>query len=208
MPIHYLKPKCKFCRREGMSLHLKGDRCASGKCAFARRPYPPGQHGPTQRRPKQSVYGTQLREKQKAKRMYGMTERQFARYVDMANRKTGDTSVFLRQMLESRLDNAVYRLGLASSRSEARQRVSHGHIMVNDKVVDVPSYQVRVGEEIRISSKPAFAPAVAERVKNHQAPSWLATLPETLSGKVVSAPEAMDFDTAFDAKLIIEFYSR
>jgi len=171
----YTGPVCKLCRREGLKLYLKGERCYTDKCAFERRPYPPGQHGPTARL-KFSDYGLRLREKQKVKRIYGVSEKQFARYFEMAERQRGNTGVNLLILLERRLDNVVYRLGFASSRREARQLVNHGHIMVNGHVVDIPSYLVDVGDVIEV--KPSSRDmdrikAALEGVARRGIPSWL-----------------------------------
>lgn len=206
MPVQYHESKCVKCRREGVKLFLKGEKCFTTKCPVARRPFAPGQHGPTARRPKVSVYGSQLREKQKAKRIYGLTEAQFMGYVERANRKVGDTGVMLQQMLETRLDNVVYRLGFAASRFDARQKVSHCHMTVNGKSVNIPSYRVAVGDVIALDAT-KFA-AIKERVSKHQAPSWLALDASAMSGKMVAVPGKTDFDTVFDTKMIIEFYSR
>ena len=148
-----------------------------------------------------------MREKQKAKRLYGITESQFLKYVKLSNKKQGDTEVLLRSYLEMRLDNVVYRLGLASSRFNARQRVSHGHFLVNGKKLDIPSYLVRVGDEITVKKKSLFA-RLEDRLAKHDTPSWLLLDPVMMSGKVTSAPQKTDFDTSFDTKHIIEFYSR
>lgn len=154
----YTDASCKLCRREGQKLFLKGERCYSNKCAIARRPYAPGQHG--SQRKKISEYGLQLREKQKAKRFYGVLEKQFRKYFEMANRMSGITGVNLLQLLETRLDNVVYRLGFGTTRAEARQLVNHGHFEVNGKKVNIPSYLVKVGDVITVREKSRKSPAL------------------------------------------------
>jgi small subunit ribosomal protein S4 len=204
------EPKCKQCRREGEKLYLKGEKCLGPKCPVTRRAFPPGQHGPTSRT-RLTPYGIQLREKQKAKRIYGLMERQFRNYFEDAATKTGDTGIFLRQYLELRLDNAVYRLGFAKSRQQSRQMVGHGLLTVNGKDVDIPSFQMRPGDVIGIKdtkkAKKIFSEA-KERLSKVQAPGWLALDLENLAGKVISRPTAEELDKSFDAKLIVEFYSR
>ncbi len=195
-----------MCRREGVKLFLKGEKCYTTKCPMTRRPYAPGQHGPN-RRARLSDFGKQLREKQKAKRMYGLTEKQFVKYVTVAGNKEGNTEDVLRGLLETRLDNVVYRLGWATSRFESRQRVSHAHIRVNGIKVNIPSYKVKVGDVITIKNPKAFA-NVAEKVKKHDTPSWLTMDPSKMEGKVTNLPTKEDLDTNFDTKRIIEFYSR
>jgi small subunit ribosomal protein S4 len=202
-----LKTSCKMCRREGVSL------CGKEKCALKRRPFPPGVHGPAQSRqkPRLSAYGTQLREKQKAKRLYNVMERQFVRYFEAASKSKGNTAEKLVQTLERRLDNTVYRLGLAKTRRQARQMVNHGLICVNAKSVDIPSYQVSVGEVISVAdakrSKGLFN-GLSERIAKHETSRWLSLDAATLSGKVTSLPEGEDLKSVFDPTLIVEFYSR
>jgi small subunit ribosomal protein S4 len=198
-----LRPKHKLCRRFGEKL------CDAQKCPVARRSYPSGQHGPQQKHVKLSGFGKQLREKQKAKRMYGILEKQFSNYVAEASKKTGDTSKILLSYLESRLDNIVYRMGLAPTRSAARQLVNHGHIKVNDKKVDIPSFRVKVGDVIVLGSssrKSKLFEGVSERLAKIEFPSWLTVDTQKVSGKVLNAP-IID-DPNFNAKSIIEFYSR
>lgn len=197
---------CKMCRREGVSL------CGREKCAVKRRPFPPGQHGPTARGTgKMSGYGKQLREKQKAKRLYGVMERQFRQYFEAARRKKGNTGDVLMQLLETRLDNVVYRLGIGKTRAQARQLVSHGLIFVNDGLVDIPSFHVRIGDAIRVrdtkKSKGVFA-ELPDRLKNHEAPGWLNVDQAVLGGKVTALPEGKDLQAVFDPTLIVELYSR
>jgi small subunit ribosomal protein S4 len=189
---------------------LKGVRCESSKCAFTRRPYAPGAHG-TGRPPRQTDFGKQLREKQKAKRLYGISETQFANYYKKAMKIKGDSGITLVRFLELRLDNAIYRAGFAKSRAAARQIVAHGHVEVNGKPVNIPSFQVKSGEVLTVrenkKSKGIWI-ELGEDIKNHEAPSWLAVEPATLTVKVTSLPSADELKEAFDPKLIIEFYSR
>jgi len=201
-----LKTTCKMCRREGVSL------CGREKCALKRRSFPPGQHGPTQKSNKKlSGYGMQLREKQKAKRLYNIMERQFRRYFDDARRKTGNTSEHLIRSLELRLDNTVYRLGFAKTRRQARQMVNHGFFSVNKKPVDIPSFAVKVGDEISVKESKRskkMTEGVKEVMTRTTAPKWLFATPADLKGKVVSLPEGEDLQTVFDPTLIVELYSR
>lgn len=206
-----LGPKEKKERRMGERLGLKGDRCASPKCAAVRRNYPPGVHGPG-RQPRLTSFGLQLREKQKARLMYGLAERQFRNYVKKATAKTGDTGLFLGRLLEQRLDNVVYRLGLARSRGEAREYVSHGHFLVNGKRVNIPSYDVRVGDVIEVRSKSIgkvfFKDIISPRLAKAEPPKWLTLEGATFRGKVIGLPEEDDVPQNFNRKGIIEFYSR
>jgi small subunit ribosomal protein S4 len=195
--------KHKLCRKYGEKL------CDSPKCPVVKRSYPAGQHGPSKKHVKLSSYGRQLMDKQKAKRIYGIMERQFANYVAEASKKVGDTSKILVNYLESRLDNVVYRMGLAFSRANARQMVSHGHIAVNGKKLNIPSYRVRVGEMISVKegakSKKIFE-GMSEKLQKVEAPAWLAIDAKALSGKVLNAPAWENPN--FNPKAIIEFYSR
>lgn len=207
----YTGPVCKLCRREGIKLFLKGERCFGPKCAVEanRRPYPPGQH--TQRRRKVSEYGMQLREKQKAKLLYGILERQFRRHFAEAERRSGSTGENLLRILEMRLDNVVYRLGFGESRAQARQIVTHGHITVNGHRVDIPSYEVKVGDEIAIyprSREKEYFKALAVEIKRREAPGWLSLDAQNLSGRVLSAPTRPEIDANVQEQLIVEFYSR
>ncbi len=198
-----LTPKHKLCRKYGEKL------CDSAKCPVTRRSYPAGQHGPSQRRRKVSGYGKQLREKQKVKMIYGLLERQFAKYVAEASKKTGDTSKFLLQYLEARLDNVVYRMGLAPSRAAARQLVSHGHITVNGQKVNIPSYRVRVGEAVALkttSKQSKLFEKTSETMAKKEVPSWLAVDAKALTGKILNSPTIENPN--FDARSIIGFYSR
>ena len=198
-----LKPKHKFCRKYGQKL------CDSPKCPVIKRSYAAGVHGPSKRQGKQSVYGKQLFEKQKAKQLYGLLEKQFSNYVAEASGKTGDTANFLVNYLESRLDNVIYRMGLASSRRASRQLVSHGHILVNGKKVNIPSYRVRVGEQVALAEKSKTSPLflkMSEKLAKLEAPGWLGLEAKNLSAKVLNAPTSNE--PGYDAKSIIEFYSR
>ena len=208
----YTGPVCKLCRREGMKLFLKGERCFTPKCAVdpSRRPYPPGEAGQNRRR-KQSEFGVQLREKQKAKAIYGVLERQFRRHFAEAERRSGATGENLLRILEMRLDNVVYRLGFADSRAQARQLVNHGHFTVNGRKVDIPSFEVRVGDVIAVSErsrKLEYFKALAEYLKRKDPPAWLSLDAEQMTGRVVSAPARTDIDANVQEQLIVEFYSR
>jgi len=204
------KSKCARCRREGEKLFLKGDRCDTAKCAFTRRSYPPGVHGP-KGKVRLTGYGTQLREKQKARRIYNILEKQFKNYFIKASKKKGDTSDFLLQLLEMQLDNVVYRLGFARSRQQARQVVGHGLILVNNKKVNIPSFQVKAGQTISVKpsmlEKPLFQ-NLPQILKKHETPNWLAMDIVKLEGKVLGTPKKEEVKTQFDPKLIVEFYSR
>lgn len=205
----YTEAVCKLCRREGQKLFLKGQRCYTDKCALNRRAYAPGQHG--QGRKKASEYGMQLRAKQVARRYYGVLEGQFRAYYGMATKMEGKTGENLLSVLESRLDNVVYRLGWASSRAEARQLVVHGHFNVNGKRVDIPSYLTRVGEVISIrenSRQSAKIKAVVEENAARPCPKWLEVNREALEGKVVAVPAREDIDLEVDETLIVELYSK
>lgn len=205
----YTEAVCKLCRREGQKLFLKGQRCYTDKCALNRRAYAPGQHG--QGRKKTSEYGMQLRAKQVARRYYGVLEGQFRAYYGMATKMEGKTGENLLSVLESRLDNVVYRLGWASSRAEARQLVVHGHFNVNGKRVDIPSYLTRVGEVISIrenSRQSAKIKAVVEENAARPCPKWLEVNREALEGKVIAVPAREDIDLEVDETLIVELYSK
>lgn len=203
----YTDASCRLCRREGQKLFLKGDRCYSTKCAIEKRNFPPGQHG--QGRKKVSDYGLQLREKQKTKRFYGLQETQFRNLFDKAARKKGITGENLLIMLETRLDNVVFRLGFASSRKEARQLVTHGHFRVNGKKVDIPSYEVKAGDVIKVKEKSASSPKFKEiKDMTISVPSWLTVDVEKLEGKVVTLPTREDIDTPVAEHLIVELYSK
>ena len=200
---------CRLCRREGMKLFLKGDRCFKEKCAFERRGYAPGQHG--RRRTKVQAYGVQLREKQKVKRMYGVLERQFRNYFANAARKKGITGSNLLQMLECRLDNVVYRLGFAFSRSAARQLVAHGHILVNDRRVDVPSSLVKAGAVISLkedSRKNELIKMCLDTAKGRGVPGWLDLDADRFQGTVRQLPNREDIALPIQEQLIVELYSK
>lgn len=203
-------PVCRLCRREGEKLYLKGDKCFSRKCPVERRQYPPGQHGQS-RRTKLSDYGMQLREKQKMRRIYGVRERQFRLYLKEAFRRRGVTGEILLQLLEMRLDNVVYRLGLASSRSQARQFVNHGHFLVNGRKVDIPSYLTRPEDVIEVtedSRKMVPMLASLESAGGRSLPGWLSLDASTFTGTVLSVPVRDEIDTDVQESLIVEFYSR
>ena len=205
----YTGPVCKLCRREGQKLFLKGDRCYTGKCAMERRAYVPGQHG--QGRKKTSEYGLQLRAKQQAKRYYGVLENQFHHYYEMATRRKGITGENLLAILESRLDNVVYRLGWASSRKEARQLVTHGHFTVNGKRCNIPSYLTKVGETIAVANSSRSSEkikAILEATASKPIVKWLELDRENLKAKVIAVPERADNDLAVEETLIVELYSK
>ena len=205
----YTDEQCRICRREGQKLFLKGSRCYSDKCSISRRNYAPGQHG--QKRAKLSEYGTQLREKQKTKSYYGVGEKQFRGYFEMASNKKGITGENLLQILESRLDNVVYRLGFAVSRTQARQLVNHGQFEVNGKKVDIPSYLVKAGDVItvrEIKKDNATIKANVEANAARPVPAWLELNNETLSGKVVILASREDVDIPVEEHLIVELYSK
>lgn len=203
----YTDSNCRLCRREGQKLFLKGDRCYSSKCAIDRRSYAPGQHG--QGRSKISDYGLQLREKQKAKRFYGLQETQFRNLFDKAARKQGITGENLLILLETRLDNVVFRLGFASSRKEARQLVNHGHFQVNGKKVNIPSYTVKPGDVIKVKEKSTNSPKFKEvKEMSITVPAWVSVDVEKLEGKVLSVPTRAEIDTPVAEHLIVELYSK
>lgn len=205
----YTGAVCRLCRREGTKLYLKGERCYSDKCGITRRPNPPGERPPG--RKKVSEYGMQLREKQKARRFYGVLERQFKKYFEMAEKMKGVTGENLFQILERRLDNVVYRIGLGSSRAQARQFVCHGHIQINGKRVDIPSYLVNPGETIKvqdISKGIERFKEVREGDARAVLPKWLEIDAENLEAKVVALPFKEDLDIDVQDHLIVELYSR
>lgn len=203
----YTGPQCKLCRREGVKLYLKGDRCYSEKCAIARRAYAPGQHG--QSRKKLTNYGLQLREKQKAKRIYGILETQFRNYYEEAERQKGISGENLLRILETRLDNVVFRLGFASSRVEARQLVRHGHFTVNGKKVNIPSFEVSVNDVVAVKEKSRTSDkfkAFVEIATN--VPKWLTVDKDKMEGQVVALPQREDIDIPVNETLIVELYSK
>ena len=205
----YTGADCRLCRREGIKLFLKGDRCYSDKCAVEKRPYPPGMAG--KKRPRDSEYRVQLREKQRCKRMYGLLEKQFRGYYTIASAQKGITGENLLRLLESRLDNVVYRLGFAKSRDEARQVVRHGHIVVNGHRVDIPSYRVRPSEVVAVRDKSKellvikTALIASEKI---EVPGWLEVDIEKLQGKVLSLPSREQIDAPVREQLIVELYSK
>lgn len=209
----YTGPSCKLCRREGEKLFLKGARCLSSKCALDRREYPPGVHGKDAqwRRRRASDYSRQLREKQKARRIYGVLERQFRRYFHLAQRRTGLTGINLLVILESRLDNVVYRLGFADSRAQARQLVSHGHLDLNGRRNDIPSAIVRAGDIVAVRKgsrlKPYFK-VLGQQLDERQVPRWLSLDVDALSGQVSHLPAREDIDVSLNEQRIVEYYSR
>ncbi len=206
----YTNAVCRLCRREGQKLFLKGDRCYTGKCSVAKRTYAPGQHG--QGRKKISEYGLQLRAKQKTKRYYGVLEGQFRHYYELAEKvKEGKTGENLLAILESRLDNVIYRLGWAGSRAEARQLVVHGHFLINGKRVDIPSYLTRVGEELSICEKSRSSNKfknVLESNASRPVPKWLEKSAEATEAKVSGVPAREDIDLEVEETLIVELYSK
>ena len=205
----YTDEQCRICRREGQKLFLKGSRCYSDKCSISRRNYAPGQHG--QKRAKLSEYRTQLREKQKTKSYYGVGEKQFRGYFEMASNKKGITGENLLQILESRLDNVVYRLGFGASRAQARQLVNHGQFAVNGQRVDIPSYLVKAGDVITVRENKKENGAIKANIEANSArpvPAWLELNNETLSGKVVRLASREDVDIPVEEHLIVELYSK
>jgi len=206
-----LDPKCKQCRRVGEKLFLKGERCFSSKCAMVKSNYPPGAHGP-KGTSRLSEFGLQLREKQKLIKTYRLLEKQFRNYFVKAKKMKGQTGENLLRLLEIRLDNAIYRLGLVKSRDKARQIINHGHVVVNDKKVDIPSYQLKVGDTISIkpvSLQKKFFKEIIKKVNKKELPSWLSYLDEKkLKVKVTSLPTQDEMSTGIDTAMIVEFYSR
>lgn len=205
----YTGAVCRLCRREGQKLFLKGERCYTEKCSINRRAYVPGQHG--QERKKLSEHGIQLREKQKARRYYGILESQFRKYFEMAAKKKGVTGETLLQILESRLDNVIYRLGWGTSRAEARQLVRHGHFTVNGKKVNIPSYLVKEGDVIAIKEKSRNLPkikSILEEGEGKVIPKWLDLNSDTLEARVVGLADREDIDIPIEEHLIVEFYSK
>jgi len=206
----YTGPVCKLCRREGMKLFLKGERCFTPKCAIDRRNQPPGQHG-QRRRGKVSDFGLQLREKQKARRTYGVLEKQFRRHFAMAENRPGVTGENLIQVLETRLDNVVYRLGIADSRPQARQLVNHGHFIVNGHKTDIPSYICKAGDVIGVRPEhlsDEYFKTVLVGIARKDVPAWLTLDSRALIGKVISLPSRADLEVNLNEQLIVEFYSR
>jgi len=208
----YTASVCKLCRREGMKLFLKGERCLGPKCALERRGYPPGAHGRSRQfRRRESDYGQQLREKQRVRRFYGVLERQFRRYFKIAERSRGQTGANLITILERRLDNIVYRLGFADSRAQARQLISHGHFELNGRKLNVPSALVRAGDRVSVRelSRPnGYFRGLTEVLEHRSVTEWLSLDPATMSGTIVTLPTREQIDVPFREQLVVEFYSR
>ncbi len=206
----YTGPVCRICRRAGEKLFLKGERCLTPKCGVERRPTPPGVHGAARRR-RVSERGIQLREKKRARAIYGVLERQFSKYFDEATRKPGVTGQYLLQLLERRLDNVVFRLGFGDSRAQARQLIGHGHITINGRKVDVPSFKVSIGDKVgwRESSKNSeYFKTLLQDLNRRPMPRWLTLDAQAVTGSVTALPEPADMDLKIDERLIVEFYAR
>ena len=206
----YHDARCRLCRREGGKLFLKGTRCFTDKCAIERRSYPPGEHGKG-RRVKETNYGQQLREKQKARRIYGIMERQFRHFFAKSTESRGVTGEVLLQMLERRMDNVVYRMGFAPSHHAARQLVRHGHFQVNGRKVNIPSYQVAAGDQVSVrekSKKLSIVLSTLESRKGQDVPEWLSVDADALTGRVLSIPTRGSIATPINEQLIVEFYSK
>ena len=206
----YIGPVCRLCRREGMKLFLKGERCYTDKCAIEKRNVVPGQHGRA-RKAKMVGYGVQLREKQKVKRTYGVLENQFRRYFEAADRQKGITGELLLQMLERRLDNVAYRMGFATSRAQGRQLVRHGHFTVNGRKVDIPSYAVRLGDTVALrgsSAQNVIIQHAMEEVKGRGIPEWIVFDEATLSGRISQLPTREQINLPVQEQLIVELYSK
>ena len=210
----YIGPVCKLCRREGEKLFLKGERCFTPKCSFEKRDYAPGQHGRSRsfrRSNRESDYGRQLRAKQRARRVYGVLERQFSRYYEVALQRRGLTGLNLLQILESRLDNVVYRMGFASSRAQARLMVTHGHFVVNGRRTDIPSMLLKSGDEINVregSRKLTYFKELGDVIDARNAPVWVIRDTKAFAGKVERLPERLEIDGSLNEQLIVEYYSR
>ena len=203
----YREAKCRLCRREGGKLFLKGDKCYNGKCPFEKRPTPPGQHGLA--RKKVSEYGKQLREKQKVKRIYGVQEGQLREYYEKADRMKGITGENMLSLLERRLDNVIFRMGIGGSRAQARQLVNHGHFLVNGKKVNVPSFIVKVGDVVTVKeSKTSNKYFEAVKATKVNTPKWLEFDPEKLQGKILALPVREDIDSQISEHMIVELYSK
>jgi len=205
----YRGPVSRLCRREGMKLYLKGAKCYTKKCPFERRPTPPGQHGV--RRRKVSEYGVQLREKQKMRRIYSVHERQFKRYFETAESRPGVTGENLLRLLETRLDNVVFRMGFSTSRAQARQLVAHGHFTINGRGTTIPSYQVREGDKVEVratSRKSEYFKNAGETLRGAQRPDWLSVDGERLAGNVTALPRRDQMPVELNEQLVVEYYSR
>ncbi len=206
----YSDAVCRLCRREGMKLFLKGERCYGEKCAIEKRNFPPGQHG-KRRAAKMLGYGVQLREKQRVKRIYGVLEDQFRLYFEAAERQRGITGTVLLQLLERRLDNVVYRLGFSTSRAQGRELVRHGHFIVNGRKVDIPSFLIRAGDTVSVRAASQKNPTIQhglEEVKGRGVPEWLQVDPEKMAGRVVSLPTREQINRPVQEQLIVELYSK
>lgn len=206
----YIGPVCKLCRREGQKLFLKGIKCTTPKCPVEKRPYPPGQHGRL-RRFRQSEYRVQLREKQKVRRIYGLLESQFRNYFESAERQKGITSEILLQLLERRLDNVIYRLGFASSRKEARQLVLHGHFLVNDRMVNIPSYQLNASDVIKVKEKSKKLEVIhssMKKMREGRLLPWLELDKAGMTGTLLNIPARADIPLEANESLIVELYSK
>lgn len=207
----YHGPKCKLCRREGVRLYIKGERCYSEKCAIEKRAYPPGEHGQGRRPRKETQYGTQLREKQKARRIYGVLERQFRNYFKKASRKQGVTGEILLQLLETRLDNAIYRLGMAPSRAAARQLIRHRHFVVNDRATDIPSYALKQGDVIGVRARGAKVTMIKETFENRRRTEdqpWLEIDEKAMKGRVLQMPARDQIPVPVHEQMIVDLYSK
>jgi len=204
----YTGPVCRICRREGLKLYLKGDRCYTDKCSIGRRNYAPGQHG--QNNKKLTNYGTQLREKQKVRRYYGVLEGQFKEFYNIPEKMYGKTGYNLLKLLELRFDNVIYRLGFANSRPEARQLVVHGHFTVNGKKADIPSMILQVGDEIKVKEKSQNSDKFKIMAETHKntAPQWLQVEPENFTGRIIAEPTKEDIEIPIEEHMIVEFYSK
>lgn len=206
-----LSPKCKQCRRANEKLFLKGERCQTAKCAMVKRAYPPGFHGPNQSRKKTTDYGMQLNEKQKGKRQYQLLEKQFRLTFDKAKSRTGNAGENLLQLLETRLDNIVYRSGLATSRGQAKQLVGHGHFIVNSKKAQIPSRLLKIGDKIEIKKNKKnnkYFKDIIEKIKKHEIPGWLHIDKKNIVIKVLHLPDIKTINPNFNVQMIVEFYSR
>jgi len=204
---NYSGPVCRFCRREGAKLYLKGERCYTPKCAIERRAFAPGMHGQARKR-KTSDYGVQLRAKQKARRIYGLLEKQFRNYFDEATREPGVTGLNLLRHLELRMDNVVYRLGLGASRKQARQLVSHRHFEINGNTVNIPSYELKPGDVLKVKPANGVIDVALEASKVRPVPSWLSLNGEDKTAKILARPERNEMESGVEEQLIVEFYSR
>ncbi len=207
----YTGPACRLCRKEGVKLMLKGDRCFSDKCSIVRRDKAPGQHGANSGRKRVKEYGLQLREKQKAKRYYGILEKQFKNYFVKAEKKSGQTGDYLLTLIERRLDNVVFRMGMADSRREARQLVCHGHFTVNGKKLDIPSYIVNVNDVITVKDSSRKSPRIkmlVENINGRTIPAWLSVDKDNIVATVAALPKREDVDFPFEEHLIVELYSK